>query len=112
MAIESGFALAQVLRHWDSPDLGGAFQFFQDLRKPRTDRITQTSYETGKMASCEIPEDKWAEVFNYSVMRERMRWVMEYDLFSDIFTKGGGLFKDNTGKIYGDSAAVQEKIAA
>jgi salicylate hydroxylase len=75
-AIESGFALAQVLKHWKSEDLGAAFQFFQDFRKPRTDRITKSSYETGKMASADIPEELWATTFPPELVRERMKWVM------------------------------------
>ncbi|EPE09330.1 aromatic ring monooxygenase [Ophiostoma piceae UAMH 11346] len=83
-AIESGFALAQVLRYWDDESLGSALQYFQDLRKPRTDRITQSSYETGKMASADIPEEQWSSSFNPAVVRERMRWVMEYDLMAEL----------------------------
>ncbi|EFX02317.1 salicylate hydroxylase [Grosmannia clavigera kw1407] len=83
-AIESGFALAQVLKSWPDADLGAALQYLQDLRKPRTDRITQSSYETGKMASADIPEDQWAAAFDPEVVRERMRWVMEYDLLGEL----------------------------
>ncbi len=83
-AIESGFALAQVLKHWKNDELGAALQFFQDLRKPRTDRITQSSYETGKMASADIPEEQWAAAFDPAMVRERMRWVMEYDLIGEL----------------------------
>lgn len=86
-AIESGFALAQVLKHWMSPDIAKAFQFFQDFRKPRTDRITSSSYETGKMASADIPEEMWASAFSPSVVRERMRWVMEFDLLGELAAK-------------------------
>jgi salicylate hydroxylase len=86
MAIESGFALAQILRHWDSDDLGDALQFFQDFRKPRTDKITKTSYEAGKLASADIPEELWASSFSPAVVRDRMRWVMEYDLLGDLYS--------------------------
>ena len=86
-AIESGFALAQTLKQWPETDgLEGAFQFFQDLRKPRTDRITQTSFEAGKMASVDIPEEMWASTFSPESVRERMRWIMEYDLYDDLST--------------------------
>ncbi|KAI1080817.1 salicylate hydroxylase [Whalleya microplaca] len=86
-AIESGFALAQILKHWRNDDLASAFKFYQDFRKPRTDRITQSSYETGKMASADIPEETWATAFNPSAVRERMKWVMEYDLLADLVEK-------------------------
>ncbi|KAF2795987.1 salicylate hydroxylase [Melanomma pulvis-pyrius CBS 109.77] len=83
-AIESGFALAQILSLYPHPSLSSAFQLFQDLRKPRTDRITRSSYETGKMASADIPEEQWAGAFAPDVVRERMRWVMEYDLLGEV----------------------------
>ncbi|KKY27433.1 putative salicylate 1-hydroxylase [Diplodia seriata] len=91
MAIESGFALAQVLGSWESDDLHAALQWFQDLRKPRTDKITETSYETGKMASADVPEDAWGRTFNPDVLRERMKWVMEYDLLADVNSKKASL---------------------
>lgn len=86
-AIESGFALAQTLKNWKNNDLRAALQFFQDLRKPRTDRITKTSYETGKMASADIPEKLWASSFQPKAIKERMRWVMEYDLLGELASK-------------------------
>ncbi|KAF2105978.1 salicylate hydroxylase [Lophiotrema nucula] len=97
-AIESGFALAQVLKNWQSPDLGKAFQFFQDFRKPRTDRITSSSYETGKMASADIPEGMWASAFSPSTVRERMRWVMEFDLLGGLASKLDAEFPTEAGK--------------
>ncbi|KAI0002649.1 FAD/NAD(P)-binding domain-containing protein [Xylariaceae sp. FL0662B] len=86
-AIESGFALAQILKNWRSAELASALKFYQDFRKPRTDRITRSSYETGKMASADIPEQQWATAFNPTVTRERMKWVMEYDLLADLADK-------------------------
>jgi salicylate hydroxylase len=84
MAIESGFALAQILQHWPSDDLEAALQFFQNLRKPRTDKITRTSYEAGKIASCAVPEETWGQMFQPEALRDRMKWIMEYDLLGDI----------------------------
>ncbi|RFU24279.1 hypothetical protein B7463_g12055, partial [Scytalidium lignicola] len=86
-AIESGFALAQILQYWATDNLASAFQFFQDFRKPRTDKITKTSYEAGKLASADIPEEQWEQSFNPDLVRERMRWVMEYDLLQDLAEK-------------------------
>lgn len=89
MAIESGLALSQILQHWpsSSSDLQSALQCFQDIRKPRTDKITKTSYEAGKIASCAIPEEMWIDTFKPDVIRDRMKWVMEYDLLGDIRSK-------------------------
>lgn len=112
-AIESGFALAQILKGWHNDDLESAFQFFQDFRKPRTDRITRSSYETGKMASADIPEELWATSFSPEVVRERMRWVMEYDLLKELATSlaaqgNSGAGSENTD---GSGAPPPVKIA-
>ncbi|KAJ5556457.1 hypothetical protein N7494_000372 [Penicillium frequentans] len=90
MAIESGIALATVLRHWKNDDLQGAFQFYQDLRKPRTDRVTQTSYEAGKLGSSESP-DEMNDKFNPTALGERMKWIMEYNVLEDLKIKGAEL---------------------
>ncbi|CAI7645633.1 unnamed protein product [Penicillium manginii] len=96
MAIESGIALATVLRHWKGDDLAAAFQFYQDLRKPRTDRVTQTSYEAGKLASSDSP-DQMTNNFNPEALGERMKWIMEYNVLEDLKSKGAGVldFQDS-----------------
>lgn len=76
--------MAQTLKNWKDTDLASALQFFQDIRKPRTDRVTKSSYETGKMASADIPEELWTTAFNPEAVRERMRWVMDYDLAGEL----------------------------
>lgn len=86
MAIESGIALATILRYWKNNDLNAAFQFYKDLRKPRTDRITRTSYEVGRLASAQDP-DSLDEKFNPGAMRERMRWIMDYDVLADLWAR-------------------------
>ncbi|KAJ5112271.1 hypothetical protein N7532_000316 [Penicillium argentinense] len=87
MAIESGIALATILRHWKGENLADAFQFYQDLRKPRTDRVTQTSYEAGKLASSDSP-DQMTGNFNPEALAERMKWIMEYNVLEDLKSKG------------------------
>ncbi|KAK4934029.1 hypothetical protein LTR66_015765, partial [Elasticomyces elasticus] len=68
-------------------DLQAAFQFYQDLRKPRTDRVTRTSFEAGKLASSDAP-DQLSESFNPQVLMERMKWIMEYNVLDDLKVKG------------------------
>lgn len=92
MAIESGIALATILRHWKSNDLEAAFRFYQDLRKPRTDRINRTSDEAGKLASSNAP-DSMTNNFNPTALMERMKWIMEYDVLADLGEKGSGLLE-------------------
>ncbi|KAJ5105440.1 hypothetical protein NUU61_002787 [Penicillium alfredii] len=87
MAIESGIALATILKHWKSDDLEAAFRFYQDLRKPRTDRVTQTSSEAGRLASSDTP-DQLTNNFNPQALMERMKWIMEYNVLDDLRAKG------------------------
>lgn len=87
MAIESGIALATILRHWKTNDLEAAFKFYQALRKPRTDRVTRTSEEAGKLASSDSP-DQLSSNFNPETLMERMKWIMEYNVLEDLRTKG------------------------
>lgn len=87
MAIESGISLATVLRYWKTDDLEAAFKFYQELRKPRTDRVTRTSYEAGKLASSDSP-GQMSDNFNPDALRERMRWIMEYNVLEDLKAKG------------------------
>ncbi|KAJ5638221.1 hypothetical protein N7490_008100 [Penicillium lividum] len=87
MAIESGIALATILTHWKNDDLQAAFQFYQDLRKPRTDRVTRTSFEAGKLASSDDP-DHLSDMFNPEALMERMKWIMEYNVLDDLKAKG------------------------
>ncbi|KAF2497401.1 putative monooxygenase [Lophium mytilinum] len=107
MAIESGFALAQVMSNWQSADTESAFQFFQDLRKPRTDKITKTSYETGKLASADIPEELWSQKFSPGAVAERMRWVMEYDLLAELSSRLSAVDASDDSKVSTASSIPQ-----
>ncbi len=91
MAIESGITLATILRNWASDDLAAAFDFYQTVRKPRTDKITRTSEEAGKLASAELP-DSFSTDFNPDALRERMRWIMEEDVLADVWKRGASFF--------------------
>ncbi|KAH8650928.1 putative monooxygenase [Tricladium varicosporioides] len=93
MAIESGVALAMILKNWKSNDLENAFSFYQALRKPRTDKVTRTSYEAGKLASADLPEIA-SDTFNPAALRERMKWIMDYDVLKDVFEKGAPYFEE------------------
>jgi salicylate hydroxylase len=90
MAVESGVALATILKNW-SNNLKSAFSFYQNLRKPRTDKVTKTSYEAGKLASADVPEVT-SDTFNPDALRERMKWIMDYDVLKDVYEKGAPFF--------------------
>ena len=93
MAIESGVALATILKNWKSDSLEDAFSFYQNLRKPRTDKVTRTSYEAGKLASADVPEGT-SQNFNPEALRERMKWIMDYNVLEDVFEKGATYFEE------------------
>ena len=95
MAIESGIALATILRNWASDHLESAFELYQAIRKPRTDRVTQTSYEAGKLASADRP-DSFTSDFNPDALRERMKWIMEEDVLAEVYRRGGPFFTTET----------------
>lgn len=93
MAIESGVALAIILKNWKSPDTEGAFAFYQNIRKPRTDRVTKTSAEAGRLASADNAEIM-TETFNPEALKERMKWIMDYDMLADVYAQGKSFFID------------------
>ncbi|OJD31050.1 salicylate hydroxylase [Diplodia corticola] len=75
----SGATASRCLRLGHPTTLMRRCDSFKTCRKPRTDRITaQTSYGTGKMASADMAEDEWTTTFDPDVLRERMKWVVEY----------------------------------
>jgi salicylate hydroxylase len=98
MAIESGVTLATVLKSWNSNDLESALGFYQGIRKPRTDKVTKTSYEAGKLASADN-QDVMTATFDSEALRERMKWIMDYDILADVQARGSGHFVDNTDKV-------------
>lgn len=92
MAIESGITLATILREWKAgDDLRPAFQLYQDIRKPRTDKVTKTSYEAGLLASADLP-DSFTENFSPDLLKERMKWIMEADVLEEVYRKGAPYF--------------------
>lgn len=105
MAIESGIALATILRNWASDDLEGAFTFYRNLRKPRTDKVTQTSYEAGLLASAALP-DSFTSDFNPEALRERMKWIMEEDVLAKVLVDGDASFRAKQGSKIASKSAV------
>lgn len=87
MAIESGSILAIILKNWKTDDLESALALYQNIRKPRTDKVTKTSYEAGKLASAH-QADVLTDTFNPAALKERMKWIMDYDALVDVFAAG------------------------
>ncbi|KAJ5306136.1 hypothetical protein N7508_005151 [Penicillium antarcticum] len=87
MAIESRIALATIVSHRKDDDLQAAFQSYQDLGKPRTDRVTNTSFEAGNLVSSD-DLDHLSDKFNPDALIERMRWIREYNVLDHLKVKG------------------------
>lgn len=105
MAIESGVTLATVLKNWKSDDLESAFAFYQNIRKPRTDRITKTSAEAGRLASADNAE-VLTDTFNPEALKERMKWIMDYDVLADVYAQGKKFFVDGYDNGYETSSEM------
>lgn len=59
------------------------------------------------MASAEVPEEMWTTAFSPTVIRERMRWVMEYDLLGELANKLAAEFPSNDLK---ESIAGEDEV--
>lgn len=94
MAIESGVTLATILRNWKDDDLQKALGFYQKIRKPRTDRVTLTSAEAGRLASAPVDPEATTPTFNPEALKERMKWIMDYDVLADVHAQGNEFFVD------------------
>ncbi|KAI1625184.1 hypothetical protein EDD37DRAFT_665262 [Exophiala viscosa] len=105
MAIESGITLSTILRMWKAgDDLRPAFQLYQDIRKPRTNKVTRTSYEAGKLASADLP-DGLTENFRPDLLKERMKWIMEADILEEVYRKGAPYFGLHAAHVTGATEA-------
>lgn len=110
MAIESGIALATILKKWKAgDDLTPAFQLYQDLRKPRTDKVTKTSYEAGLLASADLPEG-FTDTFKPELLKERMKWIMEADVLDDLHRRGAPYFEPKGSESEASTGPVQANL--
>lgn len=81
MAIEDALVMCNVmgLVH-DSADIPRAFEAYDTVRRPRSQRLVDTSREHGMLYEMELPgveddEDKIRHELSY-----RMKWVWDIDL--------------------------------
>ncbi|KIW16780.1 hypothetical protein PV08_03970 [Exophiala spinifera] len=110
MAIESGITLATILKSWKAgDDLRPAFQLYQDIRKPRTDKVTKTSYEAGLLASADLPEG-FTDTFKPELLKERMKWIMEADVLDDLYRRGAPYFEPKESEGEANPSPVQANL--
>jgi salicylate hydroxylase len=81
MAIEDAAVLSTLLSHVQKPsEMETAFRVYDELRRPRSQRLVTTSNEAGRLYEFQLPgihDDprKCAENVN-----ERLKWVWNFDL--------------------------------
>ncbi|WVQ75093.1 salicylate 1-monooxygenase [Cryptococcus sp. DSM 104548] len=81
MAIEDSFVLGGLLADvYDKKDLPAAFQAFDLVRRPRTQKVVTTSYEAGQLYEYELPGvgDNLEKIKEN--LESRMTWIWSEDL--------------------------------
>ena len=81
MAFEDAYVMSQLLSQLRSQgDLPRMFQAFDAVRRPRTQRLVQTSREAGEMFAT-LLEKNGKDFANIKAnLQERMRWIWNVDL--------------------------------
>ena len=80
-AIEDAFVLGSLFEHVDTPaKIPLAFQAYDKIRRPRSERICQTSREAGELCALRLPgvED------NAKAFKENIDWRMDWIWHRDI----------------------------
>jgi salicylate hydroxylase len=87
MAVESAAALAVLLKNakdTDTPEI--VFQKYKELRKPRTDKITETSATAGRKVLSSDPDSIGQEDFTHEKIKQNWHWIEEYDVLEAVQT--------------------------
>ena len=85
MAVESAAALAVLLKNakdGDTPEV--VFRKYSELRKPRTDKMTETSAAAGRKVLSSGPESIEQEDFLREKIERNWNWIEEYDVLEDV----------------------------
>ena len=87
MAVESAAALAVLLKNakeTDTPET--VFQKYQELRKPRTDKITETSAIAGRIILSSDPDSIDQDDFTREKIERNWHWIESYDVLEAVQT--------------------------
>lgn len=87
MAIEDALILSNILGLVeDKKHIHTALKIYDQMRRPRTQKLVATSFECGHLYDLELPgyEDDIEKVKEN--LEHRMRWIWEHDLEADIET--------------------------
>ncbi|CAK7231332.1 hypothetical protein SBRCBS47491_007895 [Sporothrix bragantina] len=87
MSIEDALILSHVLGAVeDWRELPAAFAAYDEVRRPRAQKIVRTSQELGAMYACQDPQygDNMGKIVKN--LNERFLWIWEHDLEADMAT--------------------------
>jgi salicylate hydroxylase len=84
MCIEDCYILSELLAEVTSAEgLEKAFRAFDEVRRPRTLKLVETSREAGMLWDLEGAEGEDLEAFERNAC-ERMAWIWDHDLDADL----------------------------
>ncbi|KAL9114679.1 MAG: hypothetical protein Q9227_001357 [Pyrenula ochraceoflavens] len=82
MAVEDAYLLSMVLKDVrQEGDLEKAFRAYDEVRRPRTQRLVRTSEECGMLYDLEATDDLGELAEN---LGQRMKWIWEKDIAEDV----------------------------
>ena len=86
MAVEDAFILSSLLeddRIKSVKDIPRAFAAFDDIRRPRSQKVVQTSHEAGEVYGFEGPQGNDLASIKEN-LQTRYRWIWEEDLGKEL----------------------------
>lgn len=92
---EDALVLSHLLgRVKNHADLTAAFKSYDEVRRPRGQRVVTTSQEAGQLYSFNHPETGFDMNEIVENLRQRFLWIWEHDLEADV-RRADELFKKN-----------------
>ncbi|KAF1973518.1 mannitol 1-phosphate dehydrogenase [Bimuria novae-zelandiae CBS 107.79] len=81
--VEDTLFMAELLKEVEKKeDLETAFKAFDEVRRPRTQKIVKTSEEAGRLYEFELEGDDLNKIEQNQT--QRMRWIWDYDLDGEV----------------------------
>lgn len=91
--VEDALSMAELLKDVEKKeDLERAFKAFDEVRRPRTQRIVETSAEAGRLYEFELEGDDLEKIEGNQ--KKRQRWIWDYDLDGEV-ERARGLYRDS-----------------
>ena len=82
-------------------DLQAAFRAYDAVRRPRTQRLVQTSREAGELYAAGLPGSREGMEALMRVLQERHEWIWTFDLEGDL-ERARGIVKGEEGEGEGE----------